>query len=136
MDDAPEIEGFEYLGTVENESAQYFRIHYYERGVKVLEISLAEGEPDWDTAEKEAPYDGDVLQYVIAPQNAELPADVSEHMIVVDADAAGFYVDASGSLDVREEMANMNIPVLVDRSSAEKDEEGQQEWMKVYQILQ
>ncbi len=53
LEDAPKIAGLEYQGTAKNEYAKYFRLHYYAKNFRVLEISLsAREQPDWSDQAK------------------------------------------------------------------------------------
>ena len=187
VDNAPEVAGFSYQGTVENEAAELFRIHYYSGDVKVLEVCLSDAEDfSWDEAEEETDqekslYGGEVLRYLIVPEGTELPAGLSETMIVVQAPVDTVYTDlesnewlpedltriepetswmdpavyrmllsegadlavidaaeaeaAEAALEFGDGCELLGIPVLLDRSEAEKEAAGSEEWEKVYSLF-
>ena len=184
VDNAPEVAGFTYQGTVENEAAELFRIHYYSGNVKVLEVCLSDAEEfSWDKAEEETDpekslYGGEVLRYLVVPEGTELPAGLSETMIVIQTPVDTVYTDvesdewlpedltriepettwmdpavyrtllaegadlavvdgaeaeaAEAALEFGDGCGLLGIPVLLDRSAAEKEEAGSEEWEKVY----
>ena len=133
VSDAPEIPGLTYESTMKNEAAEYFRLHYYDDGFKVLEISLADGdETDWtktsasvneqketeaaseadDASDEEGKaetkaaslYTGEVLQYLIVPEDAEIPAGVEKTMIIVQEPVDAVYAGSGMALKMMEKL--------------------------------
>lgn len=228
---APEITGVEYVGSLEVEHAEYFKLHYYEDDIAVLEIDastdaergkkaaetedanveVSDGEEGSAPVQTESHYSGDTLEYLLVPEGTELPAGMGEEMNVISIPAEKAYVDSdnglkildkinasdkinavgmekeeistdsilkamedgsiifagdSENLDFKELVKNkcdlvivpadilhqdadeedkvselgdqlslLKIPMIIDRSSEEKDEAGKYEWCKVYGAL-
>ena len=98
MENAPEVTGFTYKGTVRNESAAYFRIHCYSGNVRLLEITLSDDETiSWEAEDVESEdslYSGEILRYLIMPEDTEIPAGLDEEMIVIRLPVASVCTDS------------------------------------------
>lgn len=92
VENAPELSGYSYEGTIKNEFAELFRIHCYSDEVYILEICVSEnedfswddysGEEDDSESEDEVSlYAGEVLRYLILPKGTSVPEEIEEDMI-------------------------------------------------------
>ena len=128
-DEAPEILGLEYESETEIAYAEYFRIYHYKGGITLLEIDLTkdtlrdpekktdeetdsedatEDEKDSElTPEEEAIvqlYHGNVVKYLIVPEDTEIPAGLDKEMIIIEKPADHVYAAAGEALQVMEEL--------------------------------
>lgn len=122
-DEAPEILGLEYESETEIAYAEYFRIYHYKGGITLLEIDLTkdtlrdpekktdeetdsedvtEDENDSElTPEEEAIvqlYHGNIVKYLIVPEDTEIPAGLDKEMIIIEKPAEHVYVAAEEAL--------------------------------------
>ncbi|MBR3401180.1 MAG: hypothetical protein IKG67_02955, partial [Parasporobacterium sp.] len=130
---APKVPGLTYIGTLKTESAQFFRLHYYEDGFKVLQISLSDERPDWDMiaadlknnslredtnteeqAEEKSLYDTEVLQYLLMPADAEVPAGAEKEMIICVVPAEHAYIASKAVLEQLDEEELKAVAAVAD----------------------
>lgn len=128
-DEAPEILGLEYESETEIAYAEYFRIYHYKGGITLLEIDLTkdtlrdpekktdeetdsedatEDEKDSElTPEEEAIvqlYHGNIVKYLIVPEDTEIPAGLDKEMIMIEKPAEHVYAAAGEALQVMEDL--------------------------------
>lgn len=124
-EEAPDILGLEYESETETEYAEYFKIYHYKDGITLLEIDLTKNtirDPEKETDEKEESeeedesgltpaeeaivqlYHGNVVKYLIVPEDAEIPAGLDKEMIVIEMPADHVYAAAEDSILTMEDM--------------------------------
>ncbi|MBQ8305572.1 MAG: hypothetical protein IJX90_05060 [Blautia sp.] len=110
-DTAPEVAGLTYVGTSQEKSAKYFRLHYYNDGFRILEIDTLDDNGDvfkdaadvpatTDTAANDSLYDGEILTYLLAPEGKDLPAGVDKSMIVVTIPVSNAFTASADITDL------------------------------------
>jgi len=106
VENAPELSGYSYEGTIKNEFAELFRIHCYSDEVYVLEICMSENENfSWDdysgkeddseSEDETSLYTGEVLRYLILPKGTSVSKGIEEDMIPLTLPIQSIY--ASGN---------------------------------------
>ena len=92
VENAPELFGYSYEGTIKNEFAELFRVHCYSDEVYILEICVSENEDfSWDdfsgeeddseSEDETSLYTREVLRYLILPKGMSVPEEIEEDMI-------------------------------------------------------
>jgi len=106
VSNAPDLTGYAYEGTIINNFAALFRIHCYSDDVYVLEICVSQEEDfSWEDYSKESDagensdeasvYDGEVLQYLILPEETIFPEGTESEMIVIKLPVKNIYAPDS-----------------------------------------
>lgn len=119
-EEAPEIMGLEYKSETKLDYAEYFKIYHYDQGIVLLEIdmtrdtardpeeetiSLEEGEAVVNQKEAAAElYKGNVVKYLLVPENVEIPVGLEQDMILVNLPLAKTYAASNKILKVMEEL--------------------------------
>lgn len=143
-DEAPEILGLEYESETEIAYAEYFRIYHYKGGITLLEIDLTkdtlrdpekktdeetdsedatEDENDSElTPEEEAIvqlYHGNIVKYLIVPEDTEIPAGLDKEMIIIEKPAEHVYVAAEEALLSMEDLELLEIIAAIGYEKAD-----------------
>jgi len=120
---APEIVGLKTKSAVKVESAEYFKIFNYEKGVKLLEFNISKGtglstkSATSTTSTDEIEYDDEgnaiaksqhefteeiyqnkVVNYLLVPDKVQLPAGLDKNYIIIRIPAKKTYVASSEAL--------------------------------------
>lgn len=105
LENAPEIPGLVYRGTLKMDCAEYYRLHYYEDDFILLEIYAGKdiGRTDLDE-EHSALYGNTWLWYLIVPEEAELPAGVQKEMMIIQQPVEHAYAASVNALKILERM--------------------------------
>lgn len=81
---APQFTGLRYKNSLEVKYAEYFRLHYYENDISVLEIKTGE----------------DIMQYLLAPEGAEIPAGLEKDVRVIQVPVEKAYIASESGLEI------------------------------------
>lgn len=130
-DAAPVIAGMEYEDEVTPEHAEYFRIYRYEGGITLLEIDMTSdttrdaggsdmelsqmpvekaGETDKISPQERTAqlYLGNVVKYLIVPENAEIPAGLEKDVIIVQRPVEKAYAACEQVIDTMEQIGMLD----------------------------
>ena len=89
MDDgAPEIAGLRYQSETKPEYAEYFTIYHYNDGIGLVKIDMENG----------------TEQYLIVPENVEIPVGLEKEMILVQLPVERVCVASEGIMDIMKEL--------------------------------
>ena len=130
-DTAPEITGLEYKDETKLEHAKYFKIYNYDKGITLLEVDMTT-----DTARKketvsgtkeaadmisktEDLYMGNVVKYLIVPEDTVIPAGLDKDVILVQQPVENAYAASDNSLSL---MAELNLSDKIACSAKEEDD--------------
>ncbi|MCI6018378.1 MAG: hypothetical protein MRZ59_05950 [Clostridiales bacterium] len=97
-EEAPAIAGLDFVEEEKIEYAKYFKIYHYENDITLLEIDmrkdtgLNEDKDDDSEDEDESLYDGNVVKYLVVPEDEEIPAGLDKEVIVVRTPVENAYV--------------------------------------------
>lgn len=114
-EDAPELAGLTYVGSLVRDCAENFRVHYYEDDFVVLEIDVANDTARTDlnedgsvlpqeNAETESFYGETTVKYLLVPGDAEIPAGLDREMLTVRRPAENAYVASGSALEMLDKM--------------------------------
>ena len=127
-DEAPGIPGLEFVSETETDYAENFKIYNYERGITLIQISMAENsalnykEKDNDEAGKieydddgkpiaktqaeivEEIYKSNVINYLVVPEKVEIPAGLDKEMIIIRSPADRTYTASKMAVKFIEEL--------------------------------
>ena len=123
---APDILGLAYESETSLTYAEYFKIYHYENGIILLEIDMTKdtardpkkveeeaekSESEEDTSDltpKEEKimelYHGNVVKYLIVPEDVEIPAGLDQEMIVINQPVDRIYAAAEGAMVILDEL--------------------------------
>lgn len=120
---APELLGLSYQSETEIKYADYFRIYHYDQGITLLEIDLTKDtardpqkgkklvadtkESGLNPAQQEVAdlYKGNVIKYLIIPEEAEVPAGTDKEMIIVRQPKKAVYAASDAVLEFLDKLA-------------------------------
>lgn len=115
--DAPEITGLTYKESLKIDYADYFKLHYYENNLVILEVNvtkdLEEAEdlpeeiadvPEEETEDEEGLFDKETIRYLLAPMDTELPAGVEKETVVIRIPAEKAYISSKEVLEIVEKL--------------------------------
>ena len=130
-DTAPEITGLEYKDETKLEHAKYFKIYNYDKGITLLEVDMTtdtarKKETVSDTKEAtdmisktEDLYMGNVVKYLIVPEDTVIPAGLDKDVILVQQPVENAYAASDNSLSL---MAELNLSDKIACSAKEEDD--------------
>ncbi len=134
--EAPKILGLTYESEMEVGHAELFKVFQYENGIKLLEIDMKkytkkDGEQQEENKEENKEkkdssatpkeqaiaelYQGDIVRYLLVPEDAEVPAGLDKEMIVVKLPIDKAYVNSEDEaqilkdLDVLDKVASVGV---------------------------
>ena len=134
-DQAPDILGLTYESETSLTYAEYFKIYHYEDGISLLEIDMTKdtardpekvkeeaekSESEEDTSDltpKEEKnmelYHGNVVKYLIVPEDIEIPAGLDKEMIVINQPVDSIYAAAEGAMVILDELGQEGMIAAV-----------------------
>ena len=134
-DQAPDILGLTYESETSLTYAEYFKIYHYENGIILLEIDMTKdtardpekvkeeaekSESEEDTSDltpKEEKimelYHGNVVKYLIVPEDVEIPAGLDKEMIVINQPVDSTYAAAEGAMVILDELGQEGMIAAV-----------------------
>lgn len=134
-DQAPDILGLTYESETSLTYAEYFKIYHYEDGISLLEIDMTKdtardpekvkeeaekSESEEDTSDltpKEEKimelYHGNVVKYLIVPEDVEIPAGLDKEMIVINQPVDSTYAAAEGAMVILDELGQEGMIAAV-----------------------
>lgn len=148
-EEAPEIIGLEYESTVDIESAKLFKIYKYEGDITLVQVDISsessldygDGEDDStasDSGDSEYDEEGNevsktqnqitaelsqnnVVNYLIAPEDAELPAGIEKECIVITLPVEKAYATNTEITDILTAIGIDEESILIEENAEEPD---------------
>ena len=113
--DAPKLTGLTYKVSLKLEHAKYFKLHYYENDIAVLEIDASTGEEDTQSSV----FEKEKILYVLAAEDTELPAGVEKEACVIRIPSQKAYVDSQEVLEI---LDKLNVTDRITAVSCEEEQ--------------
>lgn len=118
---APVIAGLTYEEEIEMEYTEYVKLYRYENDILLLEIDMkTDTERELVEGETENLYEGNVVKYLIVPEDAEIPAGLEKNVVIIQKPVEEAYIADEEILSLLKEIG-VDEEILLEGEKEEPD---------------
>ena len=118
---APVIAGLTYEEEIEMEYTEYVKLYRYENNILLLEIDMKTGtERELVEGETENLYEGNVVKYLIVPEDMEIPVGLEKNVVIIQKPVEKAYIADEEILSLLKEIG-VEEEVLLEGEKEEPD---------------
>ena len=119
---APVIMGLTYEEEIEMEYTKYVKLYRYENDIMLLEIDM-KTDTEREVLEEETDnlYEGNVVKYLIVPENVEIPAGLDKNVIIIQRPLEKAYIADEDILKLLKEDFEIDEELLMEGDVEDPD---------------
>ena len=118
---APVIAGLTYEEEIEMEYTEYVKLYRYENDILLLEIDMkTDTERELVEGETENLYEGNVVKYLIVPEDAEIPVGLEKNVVIIQKPVEKAYIADEEILSLLKEIG-VDEEILLEGEKEEPD---------------
>lgn len=119
---APVIMGLTYEEEIEMEYTKYVKLYRYENDIMLLEIDM-KTDTEREVLEEETDnlYEGNVVKYLIVPEDVEIPAGLDKNVIIIQRPLEKAYITDEDILELLKEDFEIDEELLMEGDVEDPD---------------
>ncbi len=119
---APVIMGLTYEEEIEMEYTKYVKLYRYENDIMLLEIDMKK-DTEREVLEEETDnlYEGNVVKYLIVPEDVEIPAGLDKNVIIIQRPLEKAYIADEDILELLKEDFEIDEELLMEGDVEDPD---------------
>lgn len=119
---APVIMGLTYEEEIEMEYTKYVKLYRYENDIMLLEIDMKK-DTEREVLEEETDnlYEGNVVKYLIVPEDVEIPAGLDKNVIIIQRPLEKAYIADEDILELLKEDFEVDEELLMEGDVEDPD---------------
>ena len=119
---APVIMGLTYEEEIEMEYTKYVKLYRYENDIMLLEIDM-KTDTEREVLEEETDnlYEGNVVKYLIVPEDVEIPAGLDKNVIIIQRPLEKTYIADEDILELLKENFEIDEELLMEGDAEDPD---------------
>lgn len=119
---APVIMGLTYEEEIEMEYTKYVKLYRYENDIMLLEIDM-KTDTEREVLEEETDnlYEGNVVKYLIVPEDVEIPAGLDKNVIIIQRPLEKSYIADEDILKLLKEYFEIDEELLMEGDAEDPD---------------
>ena len=119
---APVIMGLTYEEEIEMEYTKYVKLYRYENDIMLLEIDM-KTDTEREVLEEETDnlYEGNVVKYLIVPEDVEIPAGLDKNVIIIQRPLEKAYITDKDILELLKEDFEIDEELLMEGDVEDPD---------------
>ena len=119
---APVIMGLTYEEEIEMEYTKYVKLYRYENDIMLLEIDMkTDTEREVLEEETENLYEGNVVKYLIVPEDVEIPAGLDKNVVIIQRPLEKAYIADEDILKLLKEELEIDEELLMEGDVEDPD---------------